>query len=134
MEEMVEALQPEFGRNSEDPPTKEAKEFFKLLEASEEPLHEHTKLSLLAFVTRLIAIKSKYFFSNNCFNDIMQLMGDALPQPHKLPKDMYQCKRLTKSLGMGYEKIDMCPDNCMLFWDKHKDEKKVLGLWEREIC
>jgi hypothetical protein len=126
MEEMVEALQPEFGRNSEDPPTKEVKEFFKLLEASEEPLHEHTKLSLLAFVTRLIAIKSKYFFSNNCFNDIMQLMGDALPQPHKLPKDMYQCKRLTKSLGMGYEKIDMCPDNCMLFWDEHKDEKKCL--------
>ncbi|WVZ83462.1 hypothetical protein U9M48_030607 [Paspalum notatum var. saurae] len=103
MDEMLEALQPEFGLNSEDPPTKEVEEFFKLLKASEEPLHEHTKVSVLAFVTRLIAIKSKYFFSNNCFNDLLQLIGDVLPQPHKLPKDMYQCKRLTKSLGMGYE-------------------------------
>ncbi|WVZ83078.1 hypothetical protein U9M48_030258 [Paspalum notatum var. saurae] len=126
MDEMLEALQPEFCLNSEDPPTKEVEEFFKLLQTSEEPLHEHTKLSVLAFVTRLIAIKSKYFFSNKCFNDLIQLIGDAFPQPHKFPKDMYQCKRLTKSLGMGYEKIDMCTDNCMLFWDDHKDEKKCL--------
>ncbi|WVZ52380.1 hypothetical protein U9M48_003447 [Paspalum notatum var. saurae] len=127
MDEMLEALQPEFGLNSEDPPTKEVEEFFKLLKASEEPLHEHTKVSVLAFVTRLIAIKSKYFFSNNYFNDLLQLIGDVLPQPHKLPKDMYHCKRLTKSLGMGYEKLDMYPDSCMIFWGDHKDEKKCLS-------
>ncbi|WVZ51547.1 hypothetical protein U9M48_002684 [Paspalum notatum var. saurae] len=126
MDEMLEALQPEFGLNSEDPPTKEVGEFFKPLQASEEPLHEHTKVSLLAFVTRLIAIKSKYFFSNNCFNDLVQLIRDVLPQPHKLRNDMYQCKRLTKALSMGYEKIDMCPDGCMLFCDDHVDEKKCL--------
>ncbi|WVZ80130.1 hypothetical protein U9M48_027630 [Paspalum notatum var. saurae] len=34
MDEMLEALQPEFGLNSEDPPTKEVEEFFKLLQAS----------------------------------------------------------------------------------------------------
>ncbi|WVZ53090.1 hypothetical protein U9M48_004076 [Paspalum notatum var. saurae] len=126
IDEMLKTLQPEFGLNSKDPPTKEVEEFFKLLQASEEPLHEHTKVSLLVFVTRLIAIKSKYFFSNNCFNDLMQLIGDVLPQPHKLPNDMYQCKRLTKALGMGYEKIDMCPDGCMLFCDDHVDKKKCL--------
>ncbi|WVZ64583.1 hypothetical protein U9M48_014079 [Paspalum notatum var. saurae] len=56
----------------------------------------------------------------------MQLIGDVLPQPHKLPNDMYQCKRLTKALGMGYEKIDMCPDGCMLFCDDHVYKKKCL--------
>ncbi|WVZ75679.1 hypothetical protein U9M48_023714 [Paspalum notatum var. saurae] len=120
-------VEPEFGLNSKDPPTKEVEEFFKLLKASEEPLHEHAKVSVLAFVTRLIAIKSRYFFSNNCFNDLLQLIGDVLPRPHKLPKDMYHCKRLTKSLGMGYEKLDMCPDSCMIFWGDHKDEKKCLS-------
>ncbi|WVZ50058.1 hypothetical protein U9M48_001353 [Paspalum notatum var. saurae] len=35
MDEMLEALQPEFGLNSEDPPAKEVEEFFKLLQASE---------------------------------------------------------------------------------------------------
>ncbi|WVZ49234.1 hypothetical protein U9M48_000608 [Paspalum notatum var. saurae] len=126
MDEMLEALQVEFGLNSENPPTKEVEEFFKLLQDSKEPLHEHTKLLVLAFVTRLIAIKSKYFFSNKCFSGLVQLIRDAFAQPHKLPKEMYQCKRLTKSLDMGYEKIDMCTDNCMVFWDDHTDEKKCL--------
>ncbi|WVZ58624.1 hypothetical protein U9M48_008876 [Paspalum notatum var. saurae] len=87
MDEMLETLQPEFGLNSEDLPTKEVGEFFKLLQALEEPLHKHTKVFLLTFVTWLIAIKSKYFFSNNCFNDLMQLIGDVLPQPHMLPNE-----------------------------------------------
>ncbi|WVZ70290.1 hypothetical protein U9M48_018967 [Paspalum notatum var. saurae] len=126
MDEMLEALQLKFALNSKDPPTKKVEEFFKLFQASEEPLHEHTKMSVLAFVTRLIAIESKYFFSNKCFNDLVQLIGDAFSEPHKLPKDIYQCKRLTKSLGMGYEKIDTCKDCCMLFYDDHKDEKKCL--------
>jgi hypothetical protein len=59
MDEMLEAIQAEF---TEDPPTVEVEAFFKLLEASEETLHEHTEVTLLAFITRLVAIKSKYFF------------------------------------------------------------------------
>jgi Transposase-associated domain len=115
MDEMVEAIRPEFNLDTEEPPTAEVEAFFKLLKASEEPLHEHTEVTLLAFVTRLMAIKSKYFFSNNCYNEIVKLICDILPKPHKVPKDMYQSKRLLSSLGMNYEKIDVCPDNCMLF-------------------
>jgi hypothetical protein len=33
-------------RDSEDPPTLEVLKFFKLLKASEEPLHEHTKVTV----------------------------------------------------------------------------------------
>jgi len=126
MDEMLEAIQPEFDLNSEDPPTPEVQMFFKLLKASEEPLHEHTKVTLLAFVTQLLAIKSKYFFSNNCYNDLLKLIGEVLPNPHKLPKDMYHSKVLVKDLGMGYEKIDVCRDNCMLFWKEYEKEEKCL--------
>jgi hypothetical protein len=52
-------------------------------------LHEHTYVSILVFVTQLMAIKSKYFFSNNHYNEILKLFGDVLPKPNKLPKDMY---------------------------------------------
>jgi hypothetical protein len=62
--------------------------FFKLLKASEELLHEHTKVTLLAFITRLMAIKSKYLFSNNCYKDLMKLISDIFLKPHKMPKDM----------------------------------------------
>jgi DNA polymerase/3'-5' exonuclease PolX len=84
MDEMLEAIQVEV---TEDPPSSVVEAFFKLLEASEEPLHEHTEVTLLAFITRLVAIKSKYFFSNNCYNDIVKLISDILLKPHKVPKE-----------------------------------------------
>jgi hypothetical protein len=123
MDEMLEAIQAEV---TEDPPTVEVEAFFKLLEASEETLHEHTEVTLLAFITRLVAIKSKYFFSNNCYNDLLKLISDILPKPHKVSKDMYQSKKMMSTLGLKYEKIDVCRENCMLFWKEHANEKKCL--------
>jgi hypothetical protein len=65
MQEMLDDIRPdifheehaEMGSESQDPPTPEVVEFFKLLKASEEPLHEHTTVTVLAFVTRLMAIQ-----------------------------------------------------------------------------
>jgi hypothetical protein len=51
MNEMLEVIRPEFDLNTEDPPTPDDEESFRLLKASKEPLHEHTKVTLLAFVT-----------------------------------------------------------------------------------
>jgi hypothetical protein len=125
MDEMVEAIWPEFDLDTEDPPTPDVEEFFRLLKASEEPLHEHMKVIVLAFVTRLMAIKSK-FFSNNCYNELLKLVGDVLPNPNKLPKNMYHSKKLVKGLNMDYDKIDVCRNSCMLFWKEHKEENKCL--------
>jgi ferredoxin-like protein FixX len=89
-------------------------------------LHKHTEMTLLAFITRLVAIKFKYFFSNNCYNDLLKLISDILLKPHKVPKDMYQSKKMMSALGLKFEKIDVCPNNCMLFWKEHANEKKCL--------
>jgi hypothetical protein len=72
-------------------------------------------VTLLAFITRPVAIKSKYFFSNNCYNDLLKLISNILSKSHKVPKDMYQFKEMMSAFGLKYEKIDVCPDNCMLF-------------------
>jgi hypothetical protein len=86
MDKMFEAIQVEV---TEDPPTVEVEAFFMFLKASEEPLHEHTKVTLLAFITRLMAANSNCFFSNNWYNDLVQLISDILLKPRKVPKDMY---------------------------------------------
>jgi hypothetical protein len=104
----------------------EVDEFFRLLEALEEPLHEHTKVTKLTFVTQLTAIKSKFFFLNNCYNELLKLIGDVLLNPNKLPKGMYHLKKLVKGLGMDYEKIDVCRNSYMFFWKEHKEENKCL--------
>jgi hypothetical protein len=123
IDEMLEAIQ---GEVAENPPIVEVEAFFKLLKASEEPLHEHTEVTLLAFITRLMVIKSKYFFSNKCYNDLVKLISDILLKPHNMPKDIYQSKKMMSAPGLKYEKIDVCPDNYMLFWKEHANEKKCL--------
>jgi hypothetical protein len=125
MHEMLDSLRPDLNLSSEDPATLEVLRFFKLLEDSKELLHEHTDVSILAFVTRLMAIKSKYFFLNNYYNEIMKLFRDVLPKPNKLPKYMYHSKIIIKGLGMDYENINGCKNNCMLFMKEHVGEKNV---------
>jgi hypothetical protein len=39
---------------------------------------------------------------------------------------MYHSKTIIKGLGMDYEKIDVCKNNCMLFMKEHAEEKKCL--------
>jgi hypothetical protein len=82
-------------------------------------------VTLLTFITQLVAIKSKYFF-NNCYNDLLKLISDILSEPQKVPKDMYQSKKMMSALDLKYEKIDVYLDNCMLFWKEHANEKKCL--------
>jgi hypothetical protein len=108
MDEMLEAVRPDFDLDIEDTPTSEVEEFFSPLKASKESLYEHMKVIMLTFVTRVMAIKSKFFFSNNCYNELLKLIGDALLNPNKLPKDMYHSKKLIKGIRMDYEKIDVC--------------------------
>jgi hypothetical protein len=78
-------------------------------------VHDDTTVTVLQVVTRLMAMKAKYNFSNNCYNDTINLIIYLIPSNHKMPKDLYQSKKIVSSLGMKYKKIDVCEDNCMLF-------------------
>jgi hypothetical protein len=65
-------------------------------------------------------MKSKYSFSDNCYNDIVKLIIDLIPSNHNMPKDLYHCKKIVAGLGMNYQKINACEENCMLFWKEHE--------------
>jgi hypothetical protein len=73
-----------------------------------------------------MSIKSKFAFSINYYKELVDLISEVLPTGHKMPKDMYQSKKLLEGLGMEYEKTDVCQDNCMLFWKEHGREHKCL--------
>lgn len=70
-----------------DPPTLEVLKFLEILKATEEPLLEHTEVTILVFVTWLMAIKSQFAFSN------------------KMLKNMYQFKKLHEVLVWTMEKL-----------------------------
>jgi hypothetical protein len=123
MDEMLEAIQAEV---TEDPSTVKVEAFLKLLKASKNLLHEHTEVNLLTFITQMMVIKSNYLFSNNCYNDLLKLISDILLKSYKVPKDMYQSKKIMFALSLKYEKIDVYQDNCKLLLKEHANEKKCL--------
>jgi hypothetical protein len=92
MDEMLDAIRWELEINSKDPPTPEVQKFFNMLRASEELLHKHMTISVLTFLIRLTAIKSKFALSNKCYKELLSLISDVLPNNHKMSKDMYQLK------------------------------------------
>jgi hypothetical protein len=116
MDGMLDAIRSELETNSEYPPTPEVQKFFDMLRTSEESLHEHTTVSVLAFITCITSIKSKFALSNKCYKELLSLFSDVLPSNHKMLKDMYQSKKLLSALDMKFEKIDVCKDNCMIFY------------------
>jgi hypothetical protein len=60
MDEMLDVIRSEPETNPEGPSTPEVQKFFDMIRASEEPLHEHMIVSVLAFVTHLTTIKSRF--------------------------------------------------------------------------
>jgi hypothetical protein len=89
-------------------------------------VHDDTKLTILHAVMRLMGMKLKYNFSNQCYNDVMKLIIDLILSKHNMPKGLYQLKNIFAGLGMNYEKIDVCERNYMLFWKEDKDDTKCM--------
>ena len=50
---------------------------------------------------------------------LLQVLMDMLPSNDKLPKDHYEAKKIVRDLGLVYEKIYACPNDCMLFWKEN---------------
>jgi hypothetical protein len=125
MDDMIPDTGMEYDVRSEDQhPPPEVQNVYMILAASDEKVHDGTDLIVLQAVAHLIMMKSKYTFSNQCYNDIVKLIIDLIPTKHNMLKDLYQAKKFFAGLGMNYEKIDVCEKNCMLFWKEHKDDTK----------
>jgi hypothetical protein len=109
MDDMIADIGMEYDLGSEDQhPPPEVQSFYGLLATSEEKVHNGTALTVLQAMTRLMAMKSKYNFSNQWYNDIIKLIIDLILAKHNMPKDLYQSQKIVAGLGMNYEKIDVC--------------------------
>ena len=40
---------------------------------------------------------------------------------NEIPTSMYEAKKTLNALGMKYEKIHDCPNDCILYWKDYKD-------------
>nr|GEV82066.1 hypothetical protein [Tanacetum cinerariifolium] len=99
----------------------EAKKFYRLVEEGKQELFPGCKtFSKLSFVIRLLLYKTLHGLSNVAFVDLLKLLKEAILEVN-IPANFTQAKSIVRDLGLDYEKIPTCPNNCMLYWDTYKD-------------
>ncbi|XP_052117337.1 uncharacterized protein LOC107489344 isoform X2 [Arachis duranensis] len=106
-------------------PNEDAAKFYKLLDDSEKELYPGcTYFSKLSFLMRLFHIKCLGGWSNKSFSMLLELLNDSFPKGVQLPASYYEARKIIRDLGLDYEKIDACINDCMLFWKDH-DKKET---------
>jgi hypothetical protein len=118
MDDMVADIGRGYDLDYVNPPP-EVQNFYRLLAVSKEKVHNGTNVTVLQAVTCLMTFKSKYNFSNQCYNDTVKLIIDLITVKHNMLKDLYQSKKIVFDLGMNYKKIDVY--------------KKIICYFERSI-
>jgi hypothetical protein len=125
-------------------PNPEATKFFKLLKAAEEPLWDGcTKQSKLSARVQLLNMKSTLNLTQNAFNNFIDFTKSCMPNDENLVSNFYDAKKFMRPLGLGYEKYDVCPNYCMLYYGadamkinsvkSHLTARWLLGQgWSRE--
>ncbi|BFG30463.1 hypothetical protein CerSpe_167370 [Prunus speciosa] len=97
-------------------------EFANVIGDGDEPLYpgcsKYTKLSALV---KLYNLKAKHGMSDVCFIELLILQGELLPEGNTLPSSMYEAKKTLSALGMSYEKIHTCPNDCILYRKEYEE-------------
>ncbi|XP_073045933.1 uncharacterized protein [Primulina eburnea] len=108
-------------------PNDEAKKFYRLLKDSEQPTYPGCDTSKLSVLVKLLHIKSIGRWSNESFDMLLQLLKQILPIGSNLPESYYDSKKIIKDLGLSYQKIDACKNDCMLYW-KEEDKSNMCKI------
>ncbi|WKA02961.1 hypothetical protein VitviT2T_021106 [Vitis vinifera] len=113
----IEMVQVAYDDRKNDP-----KLFETLLEDAQKPLYlgcrNFTKLSALV---KLYNLKARYEWSDKSFSELLSILGDMLPLNNELSLSMYEAKKTLNTLGIEYEKIHACPNDCILYRNELKD-------------
>jgi hypothetical protein len=116
------------GANNEQP-NEHAKTFFKLLKETEKELYlgckEATKIS---FIVRLFQIKCMFDLSNSALEAILHMFSLVLLEGHCIPNTLDRVRKVVHDLGLDYQKIDACVNDCVLF------RKSYANLSECPMC
>ncbi|CAL8119913.1 unnamed protein product [Prunus armeniaca] len=91
-------------------------EFANVIGDGDQPLYPGSSKYMM-----LSDLKAKHGMSDVCFTELLILQGDLLPEGNTLPFSMYEAKKTLSALGMSYERIHACPNDCILYRKDYED-------------
>ncbi|XP_031111967.1 uncharacterized protein LOC116015939 [Ipomoea triloba] len=80
-----------------------------------------SKYTRLSAVLKLFNLKAANGWSDKSFTALLEILKGMLPDDNELPKSTYDAKKILCPMGMGYKKIHVCPNDCILFRNDYKD-------------
>lgn len=115
-------LDSDLAENSDDESDANLESYKNLVNEASQELYPGCKtFSMLQFLVRLLNIKSMWRMSNRCFEEVLKLLKDVIPQGQFLPKNLHDAKKYINSVGLGYDSHDSCINDCILFKGQYAD-------------
>ena len=72
----------------------------------------------------MVNVKARYGWSDKSFTSLLQVVQDMLLEENMLPKSYYQAKKILCPMGMEYQKIHACPNDCILYKYEYEEMHK----------
>ncbi|KAL4026552.1 hypothetical protein IC575_014988 [Cucumis melo] len=64
-------------------------------------------------------IDERYGWSDISFSELLKTLKEILPTFNEISTSIYEAKKTLGALGMSYEKIHACPNDCCLYRKEH---------------
>ncbi|KAH7856017.1 hypothetical protein Vadar_031638 [Vaccinium darrowii] len=94
----------------------EVKRFDRLLnDARSEVYPNCSSFTLLSFVIELLNLKVTNHMTNKAVDMWLHFLRRLLPEGNLVPKSTYETRKILRDLGLSYELIDACINDCVLF-------------------
>ena len=95
----------------------EFKKLKQLLEDMKTPLYlscneRYTKLSASL---KLLQLKAAHHWTDKGFRELLEVLGDMFPKGNQIPRTTYEAKKIVCPMGLKFEKIHACKNDCILF-------------------
>ncbi|KAL6195847.1 hypothetical protein ACLB2K_031464 [Fragaria x ananassa] len=106
----------EIGESEDEEMFEDSNEFLKFVEDGDQPLYhgcDHT--TKMNFLVKSFISKAKHVLSDVCYGDFLEFIKGLLPEENLVPLMVNDAKKTLSVLGMDYEKIHACPNDCILY-------------------
>ncbi|GJV86533.1 hypothetical protein Tco_1530471 [Tanacetum coccineum] len=123
--EQNKPTQGDIGKTSNEPTQAKRNEFEELYASANEELYPGCDyVTRLDFMAKFTYFKVKGKLTDSIFNEMLEFFQHVFPttKGYKLPPSYYAIKKTFKTIGLGYESIHACVNDCFLFQgDNNKD-------------
>ena len=74
------------------------------------------KLSVFAAMVTFLQVKTSEQMTNKSFDVMLAALCKSFPDASELPHTYSKMKNFHRAVGIGYDMIHVCKNNCVLFW------------------